>query len=283
MITATLRKKLITAGGLTVEQKTVIAGNIKTFYLSAGTGEPLILLHGAGGGAVLWGPIIDLLSRHFHVIAPDVVGYGETDKPDAPYDKKFFSTWFCKFCDSLNIEKINLLGNSQGGAIAMQFILDNPDRVKKLILVGSAGLGGWGLSPGAMFNMAAANIFPTKRTVQKIVKYLVHNTDNFPGDDGIAYLLEVIRSSGGKLPFVNGKGRAVAPFSSDKLRQITNPALIIWGAKDRILPVSHGKKGHKKMPGAQLRIIPDAGHTPFIDLPEEFKDIVLHFIKPVRR
>ncbi len=283
MITATLRKKLIIAGGLTVEQKTVNAGNINTFYLSAGTGEPLVLLHGAGGGAVLWGPIIDLLSRHFHVIAPDVVGYGESDKPDALYDKKFFSTWFCKFCDSLNIEKINLLGNSQGGAIAMQFTLDNPDRVKKLILVGSAGLGGWGLSPGAMFNMAAANIFPTKRTVQKIVKYLVHNTDNFPGDDGIAYLLEVIRSSGGKLPFVNGKGRAVAPFSSDKLRQITNPALIIWGAKDRILPVSHGKKGHKKMPGAQLRIIPDAGHTPFIDLPEEFKDIVLHFIKPVRR
>ena len=278
METATLRKKLITAGGLTVEQKIVNAGNINTFYLSAGTGEPLVLLHGAGGGAVLWGPIIDLLSRHFHVIAPDVVGYGESDKPDAPYDKKFFSTWLCKFCDSLNIEKINLLGNSQGGAIAMQFTLDNPNRVKKLMLVGSAGLGGWGISPGAMFNMAAANIFPTKRTVQKIVKYLVHKIDNFPGDDGIAYLLEVIRSSGGKLPFVNGKGRAVAPFSSDKLRQITSPALIIWGEKDRILPVSHGQKGHKKMPGAQFRIIPDAGHTPFIDLPEEFKDIVLSFI-----
>jgi len=278
METATLRKKLITAGGLTVEQKTVSAGNINTFYLSAGTGEPLVLLHGAGGGAVLWGPVIDLLSRHFYVIAPDIVGYGESDKPDAPYDKKFFSTWLCKFCDSLNIEKINLLGNSQGGAIAMQFTLDNPNRVKKLMLVGSAGLGGWGISPGAMFNMAAANIFPTKRTVQKIVKYLVHKIDNFPGDDGIAYLLEVIRSSGGKLPFVNGKGRAVAPFSSDKLRQITSPALIIWGEKDRILPVSHGQKGHKKMPGAQFRIIPDAGHTPFIDLPEEFKDIVLSFI-----
>ncbi|HUT44378.1 MAG TPA: alpha/beta hydrolase [Desulfobacterales bacterium] len=280
METATLRKRLINSGGFTVEQKTVIAGNINTFYLSAGTGEPLVLLHGAGGGAVLWGPILDLLSKHFHVIAPDVVGYGESDKPDAPYDKVFFSTWFRSFCDSLNMGKINLLGNSQGGAIAMQFTLDNPDRVKKLILVGSAGLGAWGISPGAMFKMAAANIFPTKRTVQKIAKYLVHKTDNFPGDDGIAYLLEVIRSSGGKLPFVNGKGRAVAPFSSDKLRQITNPALIIWGAEDRILPVSHGKKGHEKMPNAKLRIIPDAGHTPFIDLPEEFKDIILHFIKP---
>jgi len=279
METATLRKRLITFGGLTVEQRTVIAGNIKTFYLSAGTGEPLVLLHGAGGGAVLWGPVIDLLSKHFHVIAPDVVGYGESDKPDAPYDKKYFSAWFRSFCDSLNMGKINLLGNSQGGAIAMQFTIDNPGRVKKLILVGSAGFGGWGISPGAMFKMAAANIFPTRRTVQKIVNHLVHKTDNFPGDDGIAYLLEVIRSSGGKLPFVNGKGRAVVPFSSDKLRQIANSALIIWGAKDRILPVSHGKKGHEKMPNAQLRIIPDAGHTPFIDLPEEFKDIILNFIK----
>ena len=279
METANLRKKLITDYGLTVEQKTVIAGNIKTFYLSAGTGEPLVLLHGAGGGAVLWGPIIDLLSKYFYVIAPDVVGYGESDKPHAPYDKKYFSTWFRSFCDALNMGEINLLGNSQGGAIAMQFTIDNSDRVKKLILVGTAGLGRWGISPAAMLKMAAANIFPTRRTVQSIVKYLVHKTDNFPGDDGIAYLLEVIRSSGGKFPFLNGKGRAVAPFSSDKLRQITNPALIIWGAKDRILPVSHGKKGHEKMPNAQLRIIPDAGHTPFIDLPEEFKDIILHFIK----
>lgn len=279
METSSLRKKLIAAYGLAVEQKTVIAGKIKTFYLSAGTGEPLVMLHGAGGGAVLWGPIIDLLSKHFHIIAPDVVGYGESDKPEAPYDKKFFSTWLSNFCDSLNIEQMNLLGNSQGGSIAMQFALDNPARVKKLILVDSAGLGAWGISPVVMFKMAAANIFPTKRTIQNIVKYLVHKNHDFPGDDGIDYLIEVIRSSGGRLPFVNGKGKAVRPFSSDQLRQISNPALIIWGAKDRILPVGHGKKGHERMPDARLKIIPDTGHTPFIDRPEEFKDIVLHFIK----
>ncbi len=279
METSSLRKKLIAAYGLAVEQKTVIAGKIKTFYLSAGTGEPLVMLHGAGGGAVLWGPIIELLSKHFHIIAPDVVGYGESDKPEAPYDKKFFSTWLSNFCDSLNIEQMNLLGNSQGGSIAMQFALDNPARVKKLILVDSAGLGAWGISPVVMFKMAAANIFPTKRTIQNIVKYLVHKNHDFPGDDGIDYLIEVIRSSGGRLPFVNGKGKAVRPFSSDQLRQISNPALIIWGAKDRILPVGHGKKGHERMPNARLKIIPDTGHTPFIDRPEEFKDIVLHFIK----
>ena len=275
----TLRKKLTTAYGLTVEQTTVIAGKITTFYLSAGKGDPLVMLHGAGGGAVLWGPIINLLSKHFHIIAPDVVGYGESDKPEALYDKKFFSTWLRNFCDSLNIEKMNLLGNSQGGAIAIQFALDNPGKVKKLILVDSAGLGSWGISPVAMFKMAAANIFPTKRTIQNIVKYLVHKNHGFPGDDGIDYLIEVIRSPGGRLPFVNGKGKVVGPFSSDQLSQISNPTLIIWGAKDRILPVGHGKKGHEKMPDARLKIIPDTGHTPFIDRPEEFKDIVLHFIK----
>ena len=279
METATLRKRLMAAGGLKVEPKMVKAGNINTFYLSAGEGEPLVLLHGAGGGAVLWGSIIDLLSKHFHVIAPDVVGYGESDKPGALYDKKFFSSWFCRFCDSLNMGKINLLGNSQGGAISIQFALENPDRIKKLILVDSAGLGRWGISPGAMFNMVAANIFPTRRTVQKIVKYLVYKTDHFPYPDGIDYLVEVIRSTGGKFPFLKGKGRAVAPFSLDELRQIKSPALIIWGAKDRILPLSHGKKGYEKIPDARLRIIHDAGHTPFIDAPEEFKDIVLHFIK----
>ncbi|NNK85509.1 MAG: alpha/beta hydrolase, partial [Desulfobacterales bacterium] len=194
--------------------------------------------------------------------------------------KKFFSTWLCHFCDSLNIEKMNLLGNSQGGSIAMQFALDHPERVKKLILVDSAGLGTWGISPGAMFKMAAANIFPSKRTVQNIVKYLVHRKDNFPGDNGIDYLIEVIRSPGGRLPFVNGKGKVVRPFSSHQLSRILNPALIIWGAKDRIIPIGHSKKGCERMPDARLKIIPDTGHTPFIDLPEEFRDIVLDFIKP---
>jgi 4,5:9,10-diseco-3-hydroxy-5,9,17-trioxoandrosta-1(10),2-diene-4-oate hydrolase len=280
MNTKSLRKKLIKAFGLSVEQNTVIANSIKTFYLSAGSGEPLVLIHGAGGGAVMWGPIIELLSKHFHIIAPDVIGYGESDKPEGRYDKKFFSNWLLGVCDALNIEKVNLLGNSQGGAIAMQFTLDNPLRVKKLILVDSAGLGTWGISPAAMLKMAAANLFPTERTVKNIVKYIVYKNDNFPENDGINYLIQVIRSSGGKRPFVNGKGRAVAPFSSEQLSQITNPALIIWGEKDRILPVKHGKKGNARIPHARLEIIPDTGHTPFIDLPEEFKDIVLGFIEP---
>jgi 4,5:9,10-diseco-3-hydroxy-5,9,17-trioxoandrosta-1(10),2-diene-4-oate hydrolase len=80
----TARQKLTDRVSVALQQETVFAGTIKTTYLSAGIGVPVVLLHGAGEGAVGWYPVIDPLSAHFRVIAPDIVGYGESDKPSAP-------------------------------------------------------------------------------------------------------------------------------------------------------------------------------------------------------
>ncbi|WP_417887530.1 alpha/beta fold hydrolase [Zunongwangia sp.] len=108
----------------------------------AGNGYPVILLHGTGAGSVTWYPSISILSKYFQVIAPDIVGYGESDKPNnVPYNRPYFAKWLKGFMEKLKISKANLVGFSQGGAIALQFVMDNPNMVNKLVLVNAAGLG----------------------------------------------------------------------------------------------------------------------------------------------
>src|SRR5438094_40669 len=118
------RKNLIDKIEGLVEQREVTVGNVETSYLSAGNGKPAIFLHGAGAGAVTWYPSIGNIARGLQVIAPDIVGYGESGKPDAPYDRPYFSKWLKNFLNELNIPKAHIVGLSQGGAIALQFAID---------------------------------------------------------------------------------------------------------------------------------------------------------------
>ena len=143
-----------------VAESEVIAGSIRTAYLSSGAGHPLICLHGAGAGAVTWYPSIGAMSKHFHVIAPDIVGYGESDKPSAPYDRPYFSNWLKEFLLALNISKAHIMGLSQGGAIALQFVLDHPEMVDKLVLVDAGGLGAKP-SLSSFLGMLWLNSFPS--------------------------------------------------------------------------------------------------------------------------
>ncbi|MFM2485185.1 alpha/beta fold hydrolase [Celerinatantimonas yamalensis] len=137
----TYREALIESTKVPVTQSNVLVDSINTAYLSAGSGYPVVILHGGGAGAVTWYPSIGPLAKKFHVIAPDIVGYGESDKPDAAYDKNYFVAWLKKFLLKLEISKVHILGLSQGGAIALQFTLDYPKMVDKFVLVDSGGLG----------------------------------------------------------------------------------------------------------------------------------------------
>src|SRR3954464_15638033 len=104
--------------GVSVEEGEVIIDSIKTAYLSAGSGDCVLCLHGAGAGAVTWYPAINAISNSFHVLAPAIVGYGESDKPKAPYDRPYFSKWLNGFLMALKISRAHIVGLSQGGAIA---------------------------------------------------------------------------------------------------------------------------------------------------------------------
>ncbi|MFZ4726346.1 MAG: alpha/beta fold hydrolase [Paludibacter sp.] len=260
-----------------VEQREVTIETIKTIYLLCGNGEPVIFLHGAGAGAVTWYPSIHTISKNFQVLALDIVGYGESDKPDAPYNRAYFSKWLKDFLKELKISKAHIVGLSQGGAIALQFAIDNPEMVDKLVLVDAAGLGAK-VSFWPLIGMIWMNCFPSSMANRFNSTYLLHKPTN-RDPSHIGYSIDVLKSKGGKKAFKQGRGTAVSKIPEELLKQIENETLIIWGKDDKLFSVEYGEAAAKIIPNAKLRVIQDAGHLPLMDQPEIFNKILGDFLK----
>lgn len=276
MNSAQYRQALIDQMSTPVTQHHVMAGSINTAYLSSGVGEAVILLHGAGAGAVTWYPSIRAIAEHFYVIAPDIVGYGESDKPKAPYDRTYFSKWLKAFLLGLNISKAHIVGLSQGGAIAIQFALDSPEMVDKLVLVDAGGLGA--KPPFASFlGMLWLNSFPSALANQFYAQFILFNPKKRDINHAL-YSIAVLKQKGGKYAFQQGRGAAVAPILEDSLRQVTQETLMIWGENDRLFPMKYGKVAAKVIPNARFCGLKNAGHLSHIDQPEAFNHAVLRFL-----
>ena len=127
------------------EPRTIDAGGIATSYLEAGSGEPVLMLHGSGPGVSAtanWQYTIGPLSQRFHVLAPDIVGFGATERSeDVVYSLRTWTDHVWAFLDAHNITRTAIVGNSLGGRIALQMATDAPDRISRMVLMGSPGVG----------------------------------------------------------------------------------------------------------------------------------------------
>jgi len=277
MVQPNYRQEIINRIEVPVEQREVTAGSVKTAYLSAGSGPPVVCLHGGGAGAITWYPSISVLAEHFKVIAPDIVGYGESDKPNAAYDRPFYASWLRDFFLALEIPKAHVIGLSQGGAISLQFSLKNPEMVEKLVLVGSAALTDK-IPLGFLFSIFWLHSIPSVAAGRFNSRYLVDKPENVDPNFG-PYALQVVKKPGGKRVIWQSKGAAVKSMPAEELRQIQHQTLILWGENDKVFPPVVGEAAAQIMPNAALRRIQDAGHISFMDQPEVFNEILLQFLK----
>jgi len=275
---AARRQRLIERVGIPVEQKRLSAGGIGTHYLKTGRGPCLILLHGAGGSSLNWAPVMAALAAKCCVIAPDLVGYGESDKPAVVYDRPFFAVWLRNFLDALGLEKPTILGHSQGGAVALQLAIEHPERLERLILVCPAGLSVDGIPFGAKLGILWVNFLPSRLAARWMSRYVCENGRSEWDGEITDYLLQVKRLPQSKRVFLAGLGESIAPFSADALQGIAHPTLIVWGRKDRLLLPSHAERARREIPASRLCLIAGAGHLPFLDQPEAFSDAVLGFV-----
>ena len=274
----TYRKKILEKLKINIEQREVVVDTIKTSYLLAGNGYPVVLLHGGGAGGVTQYPSIDVLAKYFQIIVPDIVGYGESDKPDdADYNRPYFVKWLKSFLNELKISKANIVGLSQGGAIALQFVIDNPNMVNKLVLVDAAGLGAK-VSFWAMIGMLWMNNAPSAAANSFNSKYILHSPEKRDPNHGL-YSIAVLKDKGGKNAFRKGRGTAVSKISEESLSEIQNKTLIIWGAEDKLFSVKSGKVAAETIPNAKLQVIPNAGHLSLIDNPKIFNTVLTEFLK----
>lgn len=262
--------------GTSIRRETTYARNIQTSFLHAGSGRYVVLIHGGGSGAIAWQPVIQSLSGHFHVIAPDVVGYGESAKPHASYDRSFFCRWLSNFLDALSLEQVDLVGHSLGGAIAIQFALDHPERVARLVLVNSGAIRFYFPFTPFVYGMWLYS-FPSIKASWHLHNSLIYQREQV-NQTLVEYAAEICRKPGGKRAYWLGCWKALVPFTTSQLQSICQPTLIVWGAYDRVFPVEHSRAAQVCIPNAILEIIPDAGHIPFYDTPEIFNRLLQNFL-----
>jgi pimeloyl-ACP methyl ester carboxylesterase len=228
-------------------------------YIEAGTahdGLPLVLLHGYRAGADLWLPFtLPGLSTEHRVIAPDLPGFGYSG-PLSHYDLPAYADALRSFLDALNIEQINLLGHSMGGQIAIALAAAYPDRVNALVLADSAGMPRVEPRWLVPFKMLADSSLRHWRLYPSLMRLGVRAS---AGREGLKLL---------QAAHVHGY-----------LKSLTMPVLVIWGSRDRVVPLEHGALLVRAIPNARLAVVRGAGHMPYYQKPHEFNRIVLSFLR----
>ncbi len=272
------------------QDRYIKAGQINTRYWALGDqGTSVILIHGIGASAEIWMHNIEALAEQHRVYVPDVVGFGHSDKPAVPYSPSCMANFINDFMAALNIESASLVGLSLGGGIALQYALQFPDKVEKLVLVDSAGLG-----KEATITLRLATLpligelltRPNRKGLARYFKQLVYDPALIT-DDLIELYYNFSSLPGAQKAFLavlraictirGGRADVLDPVMKN-LGTITAPTLIVWGKQDRILPVKHGYFARENLPDARLHIFDPCGHMPNFERPEDFNTLVMEFL-----
>ena len=268
-------------------------------YRTAGKGPVLLLVHGMAGSAETWKHVMPALSRRFTVVAPDLLGHGQSDKPRGEYSLGAHTDTLRDLMDALGHRRATVVGQSLGGGIAMQFAYQFPERCERLVLVNSGGLGREvnpilrGLTlPGAdyVFPLVCS---PRLRDAAGLVGTVLARAGvpSTPASQEIWRSYASLTDAATRQAFFRGlrdvidlSGQAVSALSR-LYRAAQLPTLIVWGAQDPFIPVSHARTAHKAIPGSRLEIFDGVGHYPHCEAPERFVAVLFDFIdstKPAR-
>jgi pimeloyl-ACP methyl ester carboxylesterase len=277
-------------GPFTVQYTTV--HGYRRAYVKAGSGPAILLIHGIGDSSDTWRPVLEELAEHHTVIAPDLLGHGRSEKPRADYSIAAYANGMRDLLSVLEIDTVTVVGHSLGGGVAAQFAYQFPDRCERLVLVGSGGVGRTvspllrlAAVPGVEFLMPLFGL-PPVRAVSRFGAELLRRFDTALGRDTEEVLavfdslpntaarqaiLRTLRSG------VDWRGQVITMLDRAYLAEGI-PTLVIWGARDAIIPVGHGRLAHAAMPGSDLEIFDEAGHFPHHSDPVRFVQLVRDFL-----
>jgi len=245
-------------------------GRYKISYFQKGQGTPLIWLHGIPGNSLTFRYLINYFTVANKVIIPDLPGCGDSSKPlKFDYSLKSLSKLLNKFVEQLKIKKMILGGVSTGGVIAARFVLDYPDLVEKLVITDSPLLDSAG-----RFHKLVNKSFNDLWTIYSGFFHKSPDSDD--------KMIKALRRS-----IIDEKAVACCikffddnpDFKIKELEKLVCPTMIIWGERDNILPNNQAEKLVKKIADSRFVMIPEAGHLPPDECPEDFGMIVQNFIK----
>jgi 2-hydroxy-6-oxo-octa-2,4-dienoate hydrolase len=262
---------------------TVDAGGVKTNYLEAGSGPAVILIHGSGPGVTAyanWRGVLPALSENFRVIAPDMVGFGFTDRPeDIAYGVQTWADQVVELMDSLGIEQASIVGNSFGGAIALRIATQHADRVNKLVLMGSMGVGFditegldrvWGYTPSFENMRKVLDVFAHSRElINDELAEVRYRSSMQPGFQ---------ESYSAMFPAPRQRWVDAMRTADAEIRLLPHQTLVIHGREDQVIPMTTSIQLIKLIERADLHIFAQCGHWVQIERSADFNRLVRDFL-----
>ena len=265
---------------------------VRTRYAASGRAErpPLVLLHGIGRSLEDWSASVPL-AQHYRLYAPDLIGFGYTDKPGIAYTLEQLATFVKDFLEAVGETRpVTLLGNSLGGAVAQTFAVQYPERTKALVLVASAGFGKEVILALKLITVPGLGellIKPSRRSAANTIRSFFHDP-KLGTEERVAHTLDLARQPGAKRAFLAstrnlGTWRGVRAdwreALSRRLVKLKLPTLLVWGEYDEVLPAAHLESAARLYPHAQAHLFRDTGHAPQLERAGDFNALVLNFLK----
>ena len=230
-----------------IESLNLKIGDHQAHYLKAGSGPPVVLIHGGASDSQDWIGTMAALSDRYTFYAPDLIGYGLSERNQDGYYFSEFSEFVLGFIESLGLERPVLVGHSFGGRVCLDVALRHPEMVRKLILIDASGLG--------KVSFLGNTLFTTFWAIRKLMR----RPQPYP-------------------KFLIREGEDPNWLCVDELPNLKTPTLIIWMRHDLYFPLALARRARELIPGAQLAVVPGYGHAPHEQNKESFNNLLLNFL-----
>ena len=279
--------------GIPISHTTLHGHDVTNRLSKADPGEPtLLLIHGMAGNSRTWKDVMPTLVEDFTVLAPDLIGHGESAEPMGDYSLGAFASGLRDLLAVLEIESVTVIGHSLGGGVAKQLAYQHPELVDRLVLIGSGGLGrevSWLLRlltlPGAEYLMPL--FFPgfVRDRGNELGKALHKRGWGVPHVGEMWRAYESLGQAENRQAFVRTLRSVIDPGgqmvnATDRLYlAAAMPTMIVWGENDGIIPVEHAHAAHDAIPHSRLEILEGCGHFPHVQEPAHLVEVIRDFVK----
>ena len=260
-----------------VEEKFIEIDGNKIRYLESGDSKrTLVLVHGLGASSERWSKVIPIFAKQFHVVVPDLIGFGRSDKPLVDYTPEFFLDFLEKFFAACGIDHPNIIGSSLGGQLSAEYASLHSQNIEKLVLVSPAGA--MKQSTPALDAYIMAALYPNDQSAKNAFEMMEASGEEV-GDEIVNGFVERMRLPNAKLAFMSTVlGLKNSELIMSKLPSISVPTLIIWGSNDPVIPINYADDFISSIQDCRFFRMDGCGHTPYVQDPLVFSSKVLEFL-----